>query len=128
MASSHRHALADGFGSGGDDGGVERLGKDGVFGLGEDAEFFFGAGIADQSATVVSESLIGCIDGSHYFRDFLEGRFLADRHINENLGILGHTVGEFGEGISRLLEEGQDHEGADDAVAGSGEVGEDEVT
>ena len=82
------------------------VGLVGVFGFDKDAEFFLGSGIADQGAAVVSEGFIGGVDGGHDFGDLLQGWFFANRHVDEDLGILGHAVGEFSEGFSGVLDEG----------------------
>ncbi len=93
----------------------------------QDADLVLGAGVANELAAGVAEGRVGFLHELLEAGEFDERRLGGDLEVDQLLRELAHAGGEFGEGGFLFLHDAQHLERAEDAVAGGGVIGEDEV-
>ena len=97
------------------------------FGFDHDAGEGFGAGVADDDAAGVGEGEFGGGDGGGYGGDLVERALFADVDVDDGLREGFEVGGEFGEGLAAAMHDVEEQERGEEAVAGGGAAGEDDV-
>jgi hypothetical protein len=97
------------------------------FGFDHDAGEGFGAGVADDYAAGVAEGGFCGGDGGADGGDLVEGALFADVDVDDDLGEGFEVGGELGEGLAAAVDDVEEEERGEDAVAGGGAAGEDDV-
>jgi len=108
--------VLDGVGDGRGEGVHEGFG----FGFDHDAGESFGAGVADDDASVAVELAFGVGDGLLNGGHGGEGKFFADANVADDLREDFESVKEFVEGAAGAGHDFHDAEGGEEAVAGGG--------
>src|ERR1700722_15035175 len=116
------------FGADGGGDGVGVVAHAGLgLGLDHDAGESLGAGVADDDAAGVGKLGLGVADGGGDGGDGLERTLLADLDVDDDLGE-GLEVGEeLVEGLAGAVDDVEQKERGEDAVAGGTAAGEDDV-
>ncbi len=120
---SDAEVVLDGVGDGSGEGVHEGFG----FGFDHDAGESFGAGVADDDASVAVELAFGVGDGLLNGGHGREGKFFADTNVADDLREDFESVKKFVEGAAGTGHDFHDAEGGEEAVAGGGAAGEDDV-
>ena len=115
--------MADGVGYGG---GVVVHGF-GAFGFDHYAGEGFGAGVADDDSAGGGEVGFGGGDGGDDGGEGVEGEFFADLYVEDDLRIVGEVGDELAEGFAAAVDYVEDKERGEEAVAGGGAGGEEDV-
>ena len=111
-----------------DDATAPGFDEEGIAAFDEEADLGFGAGVAEEEAAAGGADFgFGFLEEVGDAVEFLEGTFFADFEIGDDLREAGPGLGEFGEGFTGLLEDAEDLEGGDEAIAGGAVIAEDHV-
>lgn len=99
----------------------------GAFGFDHDAGEGFGAGVADDYAAGGGQVGFGGGDGGDDGGEGVEGELLADLYVEDDLRVVGEVGDELAEGLAAAVDQIKDKKRGEEAVAGGGAGGEEDV-
>ena len=98
-----------------------------VFGLDHDAGQGFGARVANDDAAGAGKILLGGGDGLGYGRDLVERLLLTHCYVDDDLREGDEVGGELGERLAGAVDDVEDEQRGQQAIAGGGAAGEEDV-
>ncbi len=98
-----------------------------VFGFDHDASQFLCSGVANYDSAAVAEFGFGRLERLREAGDGVERGLVLDADVDDGLRVGLEVLDQGAEGAARVIHHVEDDEGGEQAVAGGGAVGEDDV-